>query len=92
VHVMMTKLAVWTGYHFKYWGVGLSFILEKIVGVIPVLVNKLHTILLMEADFNFMNNFVFGSRMMRITRDSNMYPEEAFTRNKQNGQGSSTLQ
>jgi hypothetical protein len=35
------------------WGHGLQVMLEKVAGV--ALVNKLHAILLMEADFNYMN-------------------------------------
>jgi hypothetical protein len=40
------------------WGHGLKVLLEKVAGV--ALVNKLHVILLMEADFNYMNRWVFG--------------------------------
>ena len=40
------------------WGHGLQVMLEKVAGV--ALVNKLHAILLMEADFNYMNKWVFS--------------------------------
>jgi hypothetical protein len=40
------------------WGHGLQVMLEKVAGV--ALVNKLRAILLMEADFNYMNKWVFG--------------------------------
>jgi hypothetical protein len=40
------------------WGHGLQVMLEKVAGV--SLVNKLRAILLMEADFNYMNRWVFG--------------------------------
>ncbi len=40
------------------WGHGLQVLLEKVAGV--ALVNKLRAILLMEADFNYMNRWVFG--------------------------------
>ena len=40
------------------WGHGLQVLLEKVAGV--ALVNKLRTILLMEADFNYMNKWIFG--------------------------------
>jgi hypothetical protein len=39
-------------------GHGLQILLEKVAGV--ALVNKLQTILLMEADFNYMNKWVFS--------------------------------
>jgi hypothetical protein len=40
------------------WGHGLQVMLEKVAGV--ALVNKLRAILLMEADFNYMNKWIFG--------------------------------
>ncbi len=41
-----------------HWGHGLQVMLEKVAGV--ALVNKLCAILLMEADFNYMNKWLFG--------------------------------
>ncbi len=40
------------------WGHGLRVMLEKVAGV--ALVNKLRAILLMEADFKYMNKWIFG--------------------------------
>jgi hypothetical protein len=40
------------------WGHGLQVLLEKVAGM--ALVNKLRAILLMEADFNYMNKWIFG--------------------------------
>ena len=40
------------------WGRGLQVMLEKVAGF--ALVNKLSAILLMEADFNYMNKWIFG--------------------------------
>ena len=40
------------------WGHGLQVLLEKVGGV--ALVNKLRAILLVEADFNYMNIWIFG--------------------------------
>ena len=40
------------------WGHALQVLLEKVAGV--ALVNKLRAILLMEANFNYMNKWVFG--------------------------------
>ncbi len=42
----------------EHWGHGLQVLLEKVAGV--TLVNKLRAILLMEADLNYMNKWVFG--------------------------------
>jgi hypothetical protein len=48
--------------------------LEKKQGVI--LVNKLHAILLMEADFNYVNKTIFGRRMMLFANDRGLVAEE----------------
>jgi hypothetical protein len=40
------------------WRYGLQVMLDKVAGV--ALVNKLQAILLMEADFNYMNKWIFG--------------------------------
>ena len=46
--------------------------LEKIAGV--ALVTKLWAILLMEADFNYHNRLIFGSRMMDLSCKHDMIP------------------
>jgi hypothetical protein len=48
--------------------------LEKTLGV--TLVTKLHTILLMEGDFNAANKMVYGVMMLINARDHNLMPEE----------------
>ena len=40
------------------------------------LVNKLRTILLMEADFNFFNKILYGVRMMDNVRRFGLMPED----------------
>jgi hypothetical protein len=52
--------------------------LEKTLGV--TLVTKLRAILLMEADFNATNKIIYGSRMMERARESNLMPEEIFSK------------
>jgi hypothetical protein len=44
------------------WGHGLQVLLKKVAGV--ALVNKLCTILLMEANINYMNRWVFGYQVI----------------------------
>jgi hypothetical protein len=51
-----------TGCAPKRWGIGLTVLLEKIVGL--VLVKKLRAILLMEADFQMLNRLMFANRAM----------------------------
>jgi hypothetical protein len=56
------------------WSCGLSFMLEKTLGV--TLVSKLRAILLMEADFNSSNKIMYGVRMMQNARAHRLMPEE----------------
>ena len=58
------------------WSRGLTIMLEKIAGV--ALVNKLRTILLMEADFNFHNKLIFGKHMLQKARLHNLIPDEQY--------------
>ena len=53
--------------------------LEKIAGV--ALVTKLRAILLMEADFNYHNRLIFGSRIIALAGRHDMIPQEIFTKN-----------
>jgi signal transduction histidine kinase len=50
--------------------------LEKTKGVIQV--DKLHAILLMEADFNFYNGLMFAKRMMDQAEAQNWIPREIY--------------
>ena len=59
------------------WSYGLTVMLEKIAGI--ALLKKLRAILLMEADFNFHNNFIFGKRMLELARSNNIIPGEQFS-------------
>jgi hypothetical protein len=59
------------------WGCGLQVMLEKIAGV--ALVNKLRAILLMEADYNFYNKFVFGFKALDILYDNSYIPEDQYS-------------
>ena len=59
------------------WSVGLQVMLEKIAGV--CFVEKLCTIQLYEADFNWYNQFIFGRQAMQTLTDSRFIPEELFS-------------
>ena len=50
--------------------------LEKIAGV--AYITKLRAILLLEADFNFHNKLIFGSRMLDLARQHDLVPEEIY--------------
>ena len=51
--------------------------LEKIYGC--SLITKLHSILLMEADFNATNKTVYGVRMLQNVCKYQLMPEEVFS-------------
>ena len=59
------------------WGNGLQVMLEKIAGI--ALVNKLRAILLMEADYNFHNKWLFGYKAMNVLLENGYIPEEQFS-------------
>jgi len=52
--------------------------LEKIAGI--ALVNKLHAILLMEADSNFHNKLIFGKRTLDQVRANGIIPLEQYNK------------
>ncbi len=52
--------------------------LEKTLGV--TLVTKLWAILLMEADFNATNKFIYGNQMMAKAREHALMPDEIFSK------------
>ena len=60
--------------------------LEKSPGV--TIIEKLRSILLMEADFNSSNKEIFGDRMMNNVRIHGLMPEEIFSeKGKPSGDG-----
>jgi hypothetical protein len=77
-HALQVSLALKKGIAPERWSNGLSVMLEKKFGV--RLVSKLHTILLMEVDFNAMNKEVYGVRMLDNARKYKLIPEEIFSK------------
>ena len=61
----------------KRWGSGLQLMLENISGV--ALINKLRAILLMEADFNSENKFVFGHLALNKLLEEEYISEEQYS-------------
>jgi len=59
------------------WACGLQVMLEKVAGV--ALVNKLRAILLMEADYNFFNKWVFGHMAINRLYEEGYIPEEQYS-------------
>jgi hypothetical protein len=59
------------------WSCGLQVMLEKVAGV--ALVNKLRAILLMEADYNFFNKWVFGHMAINRLYEEGYIPEDQYS-------------
>lgn len=65
------------GFSLDRWVRGLSCMLEKIPGC--NVIEKLRSILLMEADYNANNKELIGNRMMSVVRDYGLMMEEIFS-------------
>ncbi len=62
LQAFQATLVVNRGIVLERWSNGLSVMLEKIFGCL--LITKLRSILLMEADFNATNKAIYGVRML----------------------------
>ncbi len=76
-HALKATLLFHHGLVLNCWSQGLSVMLQKVFGC--SLITKLHSILLMEADFNGVNKTVFGIRMLENVWKHRMMPEEVFS-------------
>ena len=74
IHTVFLHITINKGIPLKRWSSGLSVMLEKIKGNINV--EKLRGILLMEADYNFINKLLLGVRVMRAVEHRKAIPEE----------------
>ena len=55
-------LVVTMGIPLARWGNGLTVLLEKVFG--NIYIDKMRAICLLEADYNWLNKFVFAKRML----------------------------
>ena len=76
IYTDLCNLTYAKGYPLQRWKAGLTVMLEKEPGVINV--DKLRAILLLEADFNFLNKLFFGSRMIHRAHKDHLIPPETF--------------
>ena len=76
VHALFCEMTYGSGFALPRWKTRLTVMIEKKPGVIKV--DKLRAILLMEADFNFMNKLIFGRQMIHSALESNSIPAESF--------------
>ena len=71
-----TNICSTNGLYISRWTKGLTVMLEKIPDNIKV--DKLRAILLMEADFNFLNKLHFGHRLVHQCEKYNRFPDELY--------------
>lgn len=76
-HALKSSLVLKHGVVLDRWSRGLSVMLEKMFGC--TLISKLRSILLMEADFNFVNKQIYGIRMLDEVRKYKLMPDEIFS-------------
>jgi hypothetical protein len=85
-HAIKASVMLKDGWGYARWGRGMSVMLEKIPGCQRI--DKVRSILLMEADFNCVNKIIFGSRMLANVRRHGLMPDEIFSeRNRTAGEG-----
>lgn len=77
IFALQMNTIVLSGIHPSRWGVALQVMLEKIAGV--CLVDKLRSIQLYEADYNWFNKFIFNDGALRALELSDSLPEEHFS-------------
>jgi hypothetical protein len=77
LHALVATLVARRGIVLDRWSKGLSVMLEKIFGCSRI--TKLHSILLMEADFNATNKVIHGVWMLHNMRKYRLMPEEVYS-------------
>jgi hypothetical protein len=77
LHALIATLVTRRGNVLDHWSKGLSVMLEKIFGCL--LITKLCSILLMEADFNATNKVIHGICMLHNMRKYSLMPEEVYS-------------
>ncbi len=82
MHVAFLSVCTQKGIPLTRWGIGLTVLLEKIVG--NNFVHKLRAICLLEADFNWINKVVFVKRMIGSALERNLIPGECFSKKGSN--------
>jgi hypothetical protein len=78
IHAAKLSICARNGVALARWGVGLTVLLEKIMG--NVFVHKLRAICLLEADFNWWNKLIFAKRMMQQAIQDGSIPQECYAK------------
>jgi hypothetical protein len=71
-------LAASTGVPLARWGNGLMVLLEKVFG--NIYIDKMWAICLLEANYNWLNKFVFAKQMMDKAFQGDVIPVEQFAK------------
>ncbi len=71
-------LAATTGIPLAHWGCRLTVLLEKVFG--NIYINKMRAICLLEADYNWLNKYVFTKQMMDRAFLEGIVPAEQFAK------------
>jgi hypothetical protein len=77
-HALKATLLLHHGLVLDRWAQGLLVMLQKMFGCL--LITKLHSILLLEADFNGTNKQVYGIRMLANARKHKLMPENIYSK------------
>ncbi len=77
LQALQASLVVKRGFILERWSNGLSVMLEKIFGCL--LITKLQSILLMEADFDATNKVIYGVCMLANVMKYRLMPEEVYS-------------
>jgi hypothetical protein len=78
MHAAKLTLAASTGVPLACWGNGLTVLLKKVFG--NICIEKMWEICLLEANYNWLNKFVFAKQMMDKTFQGDIIPAEQFTK------------
>jgi hypothetical protein len=78
MHAAKLTLATSTGVPLVHWGNGLTVLLKKVLG--NIYIDKMQAICLLEADYNWLNKFMFVKQMMDKAFEGDIIPAEQFAK------------
>ncbi len=78
MHPANLTLAASTGVPLAHWGNGLMVLLKKVFG--NIYIDKMRAICLLEANYNWLNKFVFAKQMMDKAFQGYIIPAEQFAK------------
>jgi hypothetical protein len=78
MHAAKLTLAASIGIPLACWGNGLTVLLEKVFG--NIYIDKIWAICLFEANYNWLNKFVFAKQMMDKAFQGEIIPVDQFAK------------